>query len=386
MDEFEWAKSFQTANYETIRDILVPTAGDNPPAYAPVSRGSFTSFVCHVVSLEKKLRSLSPIVLDINSRLEETGKILGEGTAFMVRHARWMKDPNEPPLDVALKEIISDVQLPTVSSSESVQPPPSDWKDILFEIRALLHEPIRYHPNLVRLLGIQWGLSAISESVYPILIMEYGSLGTFDALQASSEPLSFPLKQKLCYDVGRGLSALHACGIVHGDVKHENVLIMPNKSQIPLEGIMYTAKLADFGGTVMNMASNESRRMLTWTWPFQAPEVTSRTPLTKTGMMFTDTYSFGVLLWRAFVDGEGFIALPGATNNASALEKDELNARKASEDFTNTAVVEIYKYATERRIPQPCVDVFTYAIIHTVRLKPNNRDLAKAQAALRGIK
>lgn len=63
------------------------------------------------------------------------------------------------------------------SSSHTIQ---GDWKDILFEIRVLLHEPIRYHPNIVRLLGIQWGLSPISESTYPVLLMEYASLGMSD--------------------------------------------------------------------------------------------------------------------------------------------------------------------------------------------------------------
>jgi len=384
MDEFQWAKSFQTASYGTICDTLIPAAEESLPERTPASRGSFAPFVCHVASLEKKLKSISPIVLDTHSIVKETGRNLGEGTTFMVRHAHWVKDPNEPPLDVALKEIIADVNSSRTSSSEPIQQPQSDWKDILFEIRALLHEPIRYHPNLVRLLGIQWGLSAMSESAYPMLIMEYGSVGTFDALQASSEPLSFPVIQKLCYDIGRALSALHACGIVHGDVKHENVLIFPSKS--PVEGDSYTAKLADFGGTVMDLTPSESRRMLTWTWPFQAPEVSSRTQLTKVEMMSTDTYSFGLLLWRAFADGQGFITLSGATQNASALDKAALNAKKASKEFTNIALADLTKYAVERSMPSACCDLFVYAILHTVRLKPGDRDLAKAQAALRGIK
>src|SRR4051812_24601921 len=106
------------------------------------------------------------------------------------------------------------------SGAHSFQTQNNDWKDILFEIRALLHEPIRYHPNLVRLLGIQWGISPLSESTYPQLRMECSSIGTLKSLQAAVEPLSFGTKQTLCYDVARGLSALHGSGIVHGDMKH----------------------------------------------------------------------------------------------------------------------------------------------------------------------
>lgn len=262
--------------------------------------------------------------------------------------------------------------------------PQTDWKDILFELRVLLHEPLRYHPNIVRLLGIQWGLSPISESIYPVLIMEYASFGTFKTLQTSSEPLPFPVKQKLCYDVGRALSALHACGIVHGDLKHENVLIFP--SQDPIHGIPYTAKLADFGGSVMDMTPDESRKPDTWTWPFQAPEVTGDNPLTKSGMMLADTYSFGLLVWRAFMDGDGFVSMLGASQLASDEDKRSLSARKASNDLTNTAIRDIHSYAIGKGLAQDCVDVMIYIIFHTVQAKPEDRDLVIAQAALRGIK
>jgi serine/threonine protein kinase len=214
--------------------------------------------------------------------------------------------------------------------------------------------------------------------------MEYASLGTFKTLQTSSEPLSFPVKQKLCYDVGRALSALHACGIVHGDMKHENVLIFPSNN--PIDGIPYTAKLADFGGTIMDMATDEFRKMETWTWPFQAPEITGDQPLTKNGMMLTDVYSFGLLVWRAFMDGEGFVSLPGTAQTASDEDKRSLSARKASENLINTAIVDIYDYATGRGLSQACIDMMVYTVLHTVQLKPEDRDLVKAQAALRGIR
>jgi serine/threonine protein kinase len=214
--------------------------------------------------------------------------------------------------------------------------------------------------------------------------MEYASLGTFATLQASSEPLKFPVKQKLCYDVGRGLSALHACGIVHGDMKHENVLIFPAKD--PLADISYTAKLADFGGAVMDMTPNESRKMETWTWPFQAPEITNEQRLSKNEMALTDVYSFGLLVWRAFEDDEGFVSLPGAAQDASDEDKRSLSARKATQSFTSTAVASVRNYASIRGISERCVDTIAYTIIHTLRLKPEDRDLVKAQAALRGLK
>lgn len=110
MDEFEWVKSFATSSYGTINDSLPSARKDSRSAPVATSRGSFASFVCHVVRLESKLRSFSSLVLDDSSDVKATGKILGQGKTFMVRHAQWVRNPREPPLDVALKEIIPDVQ------------------------------------------------------------------------------------------------------------------------------------------------------------------------------------------------------------------------------------------------------------------------------------
>lgn len=214
--------------------------------------------------------------------------------------------------------------------------------------------------------------------------MEYASLGTFATLQASSDSLPFSVKQKLCYDVGRGLSALHACGIVHGDMKHENVLIVPVKE--PFSSLLYTAKLADFGGAVMDMTPWESRKMETWTWPFQAPEITNDQRLSKDEMMLTDVYSFGLLVWRAFEDGEGFVSLPGAAQDAIDEDKRSLSALKATQSFTSTALTSIRDYARIRGVSERCEDTIAYTILHTIQLRPEDRDFVKAQAALRGLK
>jgi hypothetical protein len=161
-------------------------------------------------------------------------------------------------------------------------------------------------------------------------------------------------------------------------------LIFPSKK--PIDGIPYTAKLADFGGTVMDMVGSEVRKMETWTWPFQAPEITNDQALTRNGMMLTDVYSFGLLLWRAFLDGEGFVSLTGAAQNASDQDRRALNSLKASDELTNAAMISIYNYAKGRGLSQACMDMMIYTILHTVQLKPENRELVKAQAALRGIK
>jgi hypothetical protein len=125
MDEFDWVKSFAESSYGTVSDATsLPVEPEGmSPLSTTTSRGSFASFVCHVTNLERQLRSFSPIVLDDSSTVRETGKILGQGKTFMVKHAQWVRDIKEPPLDVALKEIIPDFkessQSPRYCSSQA---------------------------------------------------------------------------------------------------------------------------------------------------------------------------------------------------------------------------------------------------------------------------
>ena len=106
MDEFEWVQSFPTSSYGTIGYSTISCPELLSQTLDKPVRGSFASFICHVINLERKLRSFSPLVLDGSSNISLTGKILGQGKTFMVRHARWSKVKTEPPVEVALKEIV----------------------------------------------------------------------------------------------------------------------------------------------------------------------------------------------------------------------------------------------------------------------------------------
>lgn len=75
----------------------------------------------------------------------------------------------------------------------------------------------------------------------------YGSLHDF--LLQESNSLDALGKIDLCVDVTAGLAALHQAGIIHGDVKADNVLIFD--SPVHSGHKKYVAKLSDFGSIIL---------------------------------------------------------------------------------------------------------------------------------------
>ncbi|KAL8821016.1 MAG: hypothetical protein Q9223_000892 [Gallowayella weberi] len=57
------------------------------------------------------------------------------------------------------------------------------------------------------------------------------------------ELISMDLKISLLSDVATALSAVHICGVIHGDIKPQNILLFRSQPEAPL-----IAKISDFGG------------------------------------------------------------------------------------------------------------------------------------------
>jgi serine/threonine protein kinase len=134
-------------------------------------------------------------------------------------------------------------------------------------------------------------------------VFEYAELGTLrQYLSRPPSPLSTTEKQLLGLQVGRALLALHGCGVCHGDVKLDNVLIVGGSLGKP------TAKLADFGSSII-IQPEESQRTYWGTQVYNAPELRSDQDkqsgsTVSTSLMFAcDIFSFGLLLYELIHDG-----------------------------------------------------------------------------------
>lgn len=111
--------------------------------------------------------------------------------------------------------------------------------------------------------------------------------------------MSFESKLCFCLDIAEGLSVLHACGVVHGDVKPENILVFPRQDARD----SFSLKLTDFGHSVLE--SDKCERLPAFTPKWSAPEVFKNSRMTFAQMKATDYYSYGlvmlsVMLGRAF--------------------------------------------------------------------------------------
>jgi len=145
------------------------------------------------------------------------------------------------------------------------------------------------HPNIVQTysFGMAHG--------QPFIVMELLDGGRFDQMIARGEPLNEALVLKIAADVAEGLNAAAGIGLVHGDVKPENILLDSN-------GV---AKVVDFG-LARFKKSGESNDQGIWGTPYYiAPEKIRSQPADAR----SDIYSLGATLFHALAakppfDGE----------------------------------------------------------------------------------
>lgn len=231
------------------------------------------------------LPELLPVVAEWNVDLNEIAfrKKIGTGSAGTTYLAKWRRE------EVAVK-----VATATALGIQS-------WN---MELRALqkLH-----HPNIIRMMGCMYTETPFAMS----LILEYCNLG--DLANALNKPTPPNFFGKVVMGLSTGLEYLHSKGILHRDVKPDNILIHGN-----METCDIAVKLTDFGlsttfkvprylrnsdDSIHSSASSsslgteegdEEHTAEAGTYRWMAPEVIRHEPYSYKA----DVYSFGVVLWQ----------------------------------------------------------------------------------------
>lgn len=152
-------------------------------------------------------------------------------------------------------------------------------------IQSLIKEAILLsgfdHPNIVKIFDFKPNP--------PTIIMEYCAKGSLR--QLLDKPIELPLKYKifLIRSICSGLGYVHSKGIVHGDLKCDNILLSDEK-RVKIDGFLFPIpKLADFG-----LGQFGDNKIVGGTPGFIAPEI-----LRGSGLNFkTDIFALGMLMFE----------------------------------------------------------------------------------------
>jgi serine/threonine protein kinase len=194
----------------------------------------------------------------------------------------------------------------------------SRLRDIHVEIQALCHPLLRNHLHIVDLVG--WGLDLRRDGDEwrgtPFLALELAHDDLEGALRRGV--LSAPARLQVLADVASALDAVHAVGLVHGDLKPSNVLLFRSD-----DGSEWLAKLGDFASGTALAGEEEQllrgRGTVGWRAPELARLYSCGEPIEPSTVSMIDAYSFGLLIWSVLCgtykppkDGES----PGAMSRA----------------------------------------------------------------------
>lgn len=168
----------------------------------------------------------------------------------------------------------------------------AESETLLNEARALarLHRP----PNVVQVHDV--GIGRLVGASFSADVA-YAAMELVDGPTARSWLARQPRSRReilaLFHGIARGLATVHAHGIVHGDVKGDNVLVTADGTPVLVDFGFATAARRD--------GAMETIGTVRGTWPYMAPE-------TRRGIVgrASDVYGFANSLWEALV-GTAFV-------------------------------------------------------------------------------
>lgn len=320
--------SIKAGNAHLLNAVLhfkVPIFEDNPvDATSLLDLGIGGSFIVTSGNLKDKLKKHNVFF----GAEQKNGGIDGEGEG----------DPDWGTLEKGSTVAIKALNFDRLHDLNGVDVWP-DLQSLITEIAVLAHPQIRSYSCVARLIGIGWEESSYQENeerrYAPYLVTEFGKRGNLTDWfryrhrnQAQLHPISdwniderlvdlegpsnvtrdttipWPLKVGMSFCVADALYMLHHHGVVHGDVKFENV-VTGTVQRGDTETLRW--KLCDFGSSIILSGAQETEdepkpyRLKSLTIPWNAPE--AREPLSAIDAIKTDIYSFGYVFARIMLDG-----------------------------------------------------------------------------------
>ncbi|KAL8727024.1 MAG: hypothetical protein Q9166_006322 [cf. Caloplaca sp. 2 TL-2023] len=297
LEEYEWRnhgnESLKSAS-SRLSSQVVSTAIRSVTDVQPFL--NYTSFISYVSAFNVDLVPHTDL-----QRLER----LGLGATRTVFRGKCLSRWGDT--EIAIKRLnleIPRTESTTYANTEELR---QQMAETSLELRILSNDLLRFQANIVDLLAVSWEELKDDPdhdpvSIRPLLVTElacqkYPTLDDyFNHARSCNEMINAELKVSLLSDVASALSAVHVCGVIHGDIKPQNVLLFRQRPEGPL-----IAKISDFGGC---HASEELERTnpqlkdfvysMAGTEYWNAPEANSRDN-PDFGCQTRDYYSLGLL-------------------------------------------------------------------------------------------
>jgi serine/threonine protein kinase len=176
------------------------------------------------------------------------------------------------------------------------------WQ-VLEEIQIMMHPPIAQCMNVLLVKGFGWDYVG-GKTTTPSLVVEFAQHGNLRQCLKAQPKKSESERWDLLSSVSKGLLVLHRCGIVHGDVKMENILVSdgPNGTIVP--------KIADFGSSIITTSGKEYYPY--WgTDIYNAPEVrvsgSGGNSVPRQQLVHCDVWAFGLLCLEVALYGQCYL-------------------------------------------------------------------------------
>ena len=171
------------------------------------------------------------------------------------------------------------------------------FRSIAKEYQILKSETLKHHENIVSVCGCCWqSLDTYAGLPIPCLILEGTEFGDLVKFSQTRE-LTLRERLRICIHVTSGLEAIHSIGVVHGDLKLENILVFGSEQR------GYIAKIADFGEAILLGDTILPCRKPMGTIIYSAPECYDHDAAFGRDELFkTDIFSLGIVL-SALIQG-----------------------------------------------------------------------------------
>ncbi|KAK1832866.1 hypothetical protein QBC39DRAFT_64619 [Podospora conica] len=168
------------------------------------------------------------------------------------------------------------------------------------ELRILTNHTIRTHENIIGLIGTCWeGTGSEERILLPIFVYEASELGDLNSWLPQNPDITLGTQLDLCLGIARGVACLHDMGVVHCDLKPQNIVIFPPSNR----ETRFLPKIIDFNIAVLDQDVSDKVPLPAGTSLWNSPEQMSRLFIPRSELPRVDVFSLGVVLLHILTAG-----------------------------------------------------------------------------------